>query len=135
MDGWSMDVEVGVGSDEEHSLMDSPVSCAVVQGGRCVVQCSIWNGMVGGMKLCELGSFSPNLLSNPTTLYQCACERTCHGGNPGCPEWVCMDDIAKNGGFRKRKKAGGVGWSARVWQPEEGGPRAPEKVGWVADRS
>ena len=36
---------------------------------------------------------------------------------------------------RKGKKAGGVGWSARVWQPEEGGPRAPEKVGWVADRS
>ena len=35
----------------------------------------------------------------------------------------------------KGKKAGGVGWSARVWQLEEGGPRAPEKVGWVADRS
>src|SRR5258708_5780426 len=43
LDGWSADVEVGVGSDEEHSLMDSPVSSAVVQGGRCVVQCSIWN--------------------------------------------------------------------------------------------
>ena len=67
-DGWSMDVEEGVGSDEEHSLTDSPVSCAVVQGGGCVVQCSIWNEMVGGMKLCELSSFSPNLLSNPTTL-------------------------------------------------------------------
>ena len=35
----------------------------------------------------------------------------------------------------KGKKVGGVGWSARVWQPEEGGPRAPEKVGWLADRS
>ncbi len=67
-DRWSMDVEVGVGSDEECSLTDSPVSCAVVQGGGCVVQCSIWNEMVGGMKLCELSSFSPNLLSNPTTL-------------------------------------------------------------------
>ena len=30
-DRWSTDVEVGVGSDEEHSLMDSPVSSAVVQ--------------------------------------------------------------------------------------------------------
>src|SRR5258708_31700407 len=57
---------------------------------------------------------------------QCACERTCHGGNPGCLEWVCTDDVAKNGG---------VGWRARVWQLEEGGPRAPEKVRWVADRS
>src|SRR5260221_7645166 len=66
---------------------------------------------------------------------QCACERTCHGGNPGCLEWVCTDDVAKSRGFQKRKKAGGVGWSARVWQPEEGGPRAPEKVRWVADRS
>src|SRR5260221_10911895 len=66
---------------------------------------------------------------------QCACERTYHGSILGCPEWVCTDNVAKNGGFWKRKKAGGVGWSARVWQPEEGGPRAPEKVGWVADRS
>ena len=73
--------------------------------------------MVGGMKLCELNSFPPNLLSNPTTLYHPVC------------------DIAKSGGFQKRKKAGGVGWSARVRQPEEGGPRAPEKVRWVADRS
>src|SRR5258707_4822627 len=48
-DGWSTDVEVGVGSDEEHPLTDSLVSCAVVQGGRCVVQCSIQNEVVGGM--------------------------------------------------------------------------------------
>ena len=48
-DGQSTDVEVGVGSDEECSLMDSPVSCAVVQGGGCVVQCSMQNEMVGGM--------------------------------------------------------------------------------------
>ena len=49
MDGWSTDVEDGVGSDEEHSLMDSLVSSAVVQGGGCVVQCSMQNEMVGGM--------------------------------------------------------------------------------------
>ncbi len=135
-DRWSMDVEVGVGSDEEHSLTDSPVSCAVVQGGGCVVQCNIWNEVVGGMKLSELSSFPPiySLILLPY-ITQCACGRTCHGGNPGCPEWVCMDNIAKNGGFWKRKKAGGVGWSARVWQQEGGDPRAPEKVGWVADRS
>src|SRR5260221_7339805 len=72
-DGRSTDVEEGVGSDEERSLTDSPVSSAVVQEGGCVVQCSIWNGMVGGMKLCELSSFSPNLLSNPTTLYHPVC--------------------------------------------------------------
>src|SRR5258708_18167155 len=72
-DGQSTDVEEGVGSDEEHSLMDSPVSSAVVQGGRCVVQCSMRNEMVGGMKLHELNSFSPNLLSNPTTLYHPVC--------------------------------------------------------------
>ena len=72
LDGWSADVEVGVGSDEEHSLMDSPVSSAVVQGGRCVVQCNIQN-VVGGMKLSELSSFPPNLLSNPTTLYHPVC--------------------------------------------------------------
>src|SRR5260221_14203864 len=114
-DGWSMDVEVGVGSDEEHSLTDSLVSSAVVQGGRCVVQCNIWNEVVGSMKLSELSSFPPNLLSNPTTLYHPgACERTCHGGDPGCLEWVCMDDIAKNGGFWKRKK------SRRSWMECQG---------------
>ena len=88
--------------------------------------------MVGGMKLCELSSFSPNLLSKPTTLYtQCACERTCHGGNLGCLEWVCTDDIAKNGGFWKRKKAGGVGWSAGA---QEGVPEHQKEVGWVAQK-
>src|SRR5258707_13154852 len=83
----------------------------------------------------ELSGFPPyySLILLPYNT-QCACERACHGSTLGCPEWVCMDDIAKNGCCQKRKKAGVVGWSARVWQ-QEGGPRAQEEVRWVADRS
>ena len=118
-----MDVEVGVGSDEEHSLMDSPVSCAVVQGGRCVVQCNIWNEVVGGMKLSELSSFPPNLLSNPTTLYHPVCLREdLSWGQPGVSGMGVHRQCCQKQRFLEKEKswrswmecqgvAAGRGWS------------------------
>ncbi len=72
--------------------------CALVQEGGSAFQCSMWNELVGGMKLNVDLAVSPPiysliLLPNNT---QCACERAYHGGTPGCLEWVCMDDIAKS---------------------------------------
>jgi len=67
------DVEVGVGSDEEHSLMDfHGVKC---HSGRCVIQCSIWNKSVGGMKLIMDLAVSPPYYSLILLPYntQCAC--------------------------------------------------------------
>ncbi len=64
---------MGVGSDEEHSLRDfHGVKC---HSGRCVIQCSIWNKSVGGMKLIMDLAVSPPYYSLILLPYntQCAC--------------------------------------------------------------
>ena len=106
MDRIQMWYGMGVGSDEEHSQQILWVLCAVVWGGGCVILCSMWNKVVGGMKLSVDLAVSPPFCSLILLPYitQCACERTYHGGTPGCLEWVCTDNVAKSGGCQKRKK-------------------------------
>ncbi len=102
-----------------------------------MIQCSIWNELVGGMKLIVNLAVSPPYYSLILLPYitQCTCERTCPGSTLGCLELVCMDDVTKNGGCWKRKKAGGVSWSARVWQQRKGGSQSTRKKsdGWLTE--